>query len=166
MKRFEVTDDSGFLAIVDPDAYEGFVGEDWEHEQLLERFRSQMAARRLLIWGTGSEDTWRVEVRSPGERPAGFRQATGPISSTRGRLLLTSYDSLSMAAQFADVSLPQAHERELLLEVEPGTYRCRITQLRDPDDFDASPGPCDFVVELEPGGAPDPAWQEIPWSLP
>jgi hypothetical protein len=41
---FEVTDDSGFLALVDPQAYEGFVDEDWELEELIDRFRREMAA--------------------------------------------------------------------------------------------------------------------------
>ena len=26
---FKITDDSGFLALIDPDAYDGFVGSDW-----------------------------------------------------------------------------------------------------------------------------------------
>jgi hypothetical protein len=46
----EVTDDSGFLALVDPDAYESFVAEDWSLEQLIEHFKGEMAQGRLLIW--------------------------------------------------------------------------------------------------------------------
>lgn len=36
----EVSDDSGLLALIDPDAYEGFVGEDWTLDRLTAHFRS------------------------------------------------------------------------------------------------------------------------------
>jgi len=51
----EVTDDSGFLALVVPATYETFVDSDWTLEQLLTHFKAQMDLRSLLIWGTGLE---------------------------------------------------------------------------------------------------------------
>ena len=163
-KLFEVTDDSGFLAILDPDAYEGFVGPDWELDQLLAKLKDQMAAQRLLVWGTGQANTWRVEVRPPAAGLRGFRQVTGRLVSTRGRLLITNYESLSMAAQFPDVSLPEPHEENQIVDVGPGKYRCRITQIRDPDSVGAGPGPCDFVLEIESSNEADPPWPDIPWT--
>ena len=47
---FEVTDDSGFLAIIDPDAYRGFVHADWTWDTIQEHFRREMRDRHLLIW--------------------------------------------------------------------------------------------------------------------
>ena len=61
---YEITDDSGFLALVDPDAYRGFVTKNWELDDLLARFKAEMSGRRLLIWGTGCENTWSVRVGS------------------------------------------------------------------------------------------------------
>jgi hypothetical protein len=53
---FTVTDDSGFLAIIDPDAYRGFVHADWTWETIKEHFRREMRERHLLIgppaWST------------------------------------------------------------------------------------------------------------------
>ena len=76
--RVEVTDDSGFLAIVDPDAYESFVDEDWELDALVAHFLAQMRANRLLLWGTGREDMWLVDVRSKPASDPGYRELTGP----------------------------------------------------------------------------------------
>jgi hypothetical protein len=129
--HFAVNDDSGFLALVDPDAYRGFVDENWERAQLLERFEEQTRLGRLLIWETGEENRWRVRVALEPVDVAGYAEIAGTIVSTEGRLLLTSYDSLTMAAQFEDVTLPEPRERNQVMDVEPGTYRCRIIQLHD-----------------------------------
>lgn len=51
----EVTDDSGFLALVDPAAYVGYVAHDWDLPRLLRVVAAQMQKRHLLLWGTGSE---------------------------------------------------------------------------------------------------------------
>jgi hypothetical protein len=75
-RRFEVTDDSGFLALVDHHAYRGFVDANWTYDGLLAHFRSAMAERSLLLWGTGREDMWTVDVVVDGLAPlAGFRRA-------------------------------------------------------------------------------------------
>lgn len=53
---------------------------------------------------------------------------------------MTNYESLTMAAQFDDVTLPQnpqKHELDQVVNVPPGEYTCRVTQLRDPDDEEA-----------------------------
>jgi len=161
---YAVTDDSGFMAIVDPDAYDGFVGADWETAALVRKFQDQMAARSLLIWGTGMESTWTVAVRAWSESANGFRQCTGTIRSSRGRLLLTNYESLTMAAQFENIQLPEPHQADLVLLVEPGSYRCRITQIRDPDAEPTESESADFLIELDAYAEPEPAWQAIPWS--
>src|SRR5262249_59089659 len=59
---FKITDDSGFLAIIDPDAYKGFVDAAWTEETIQEHFRQQMCERHLLAWGTGMEHLWRIDV--------------------------------------------------------------------------------------------------------
>ncbi len=126
---FEVTDDSGFLAIIDPDAYRGFVHADWTWDTIQEHFRREMRDRHLLIWATGMEHLWSIDVSFQPTRASGFREVVGSIDASRGRLLLTNYESLTMAAQFPDVTLPEAHERGQVLSVSPGLYNCRIVQL-------------------------------------
>lgn len=156
-----VTDDSGFLAIIDPDAYSGFVSSDWELSDVLAKFLQQMALRTLLIWGTGGENTWSVSIGLSGRLARCFRSCEGSITASRGRLLLTNYESLTMAAQFEDVALPEAHHRDLILDVEPGTYWCRVAQLRAPET--SSNGGPDFAIQLDASRPPVPAWRVVPW---
>jgi hypothetical protein len=40
--RFKITDDSGFLAIVNPHKYNSFVDENWELPQLFNHFVNEM----------------------------------------------------------------------------------------------------------------------------
>lgn len=162
---FEVTDDSGFLALVDPESYVRFVDEDWTLNQLVAHFKAEMSNQRLLIWGTGSEGFWRVEVSRARTTSNAFREIVGPITASSGDLLLTNYESLTMAAQFRDVPFPEEHDKDLIFSLPAGTYNCRVLQLFDPEeDIDAPADGPGFVVELladEPIISP---WREIPWS--
>jgi len=93
------------------------------------------------------------------EAPAAdFRRIAGPIRSSRGRLHLLNYESLTMAAQFADVTLPEPELEHLVITVPVGAHTCEIVQLTDPDDDLDGPGP-DFVLALTPGGSAAP-WPE------
>jgi hypothetical protein len=160
----KVTDDSGFLAIIDPDAYRGFVQEDWTLDLLWERFAREMADRHLLIWGTGVENIWSVQVSFQPTGTSGFREVVGSIVSSRGRLLLTNYEGLTMAARFSDIILPQAHEQEEVLQVQPGLYDCRIVQLSDPSTSAPFEEPVSFIYEFKPVTQHREAWSQIPWK--
>ena len=37
-----ITDDSGFIAIIEPEKYISFVDEDWDLEKLAKHFKGQM----------------------------------------------------------------------------------------------------------------------------
>ena len=160
----EVIDDSGFLALVVPATYETFVAEDWTYDQIFKHFKTQMRARSLLIWGTGLEGYWGVDVTLKHSKQKGFREVCGPIQVVGGSLLLTNYESLTMAAQFDDVTLPEDHQRDLLLSVPDGDYTCRIIQMFDPDEQESAGGKkADFVVEILKSTGKTVAWKKIPW---
>jgi hypothetical protein len=166
-KLYEVADDDGFLGLLDPDAYAGFVGV-WTVDTLLAQLQTQMRERRLLLWGTGREDIWRVRVELGTTPPSGFREVTGPIVSTRGRLLLTHWGAITMAATYDDTQLRESHERDLLVEVPPGAYRCTVVQIDDPDadirdDHYVRPN-ADFILVLTRTDEPQAPWSEIPWA--
>jgi hypothetical protein len=160
-----VIDDDAFLSIVDPDAYETFVSEDWDFEQMEGHFTGQMASRRRLLRGTGETGNCQISVAFAPSEVRGFREAAGPIVATRGRLLLINYSSLTMAAQFADVTLPEPHDGDQIVTLEAGSYHCRIVQLRDPDAFadDPEEGDPDFIIELVRSDDPPPIWTGIRW---
>ena len=162
----EITDDTGFLAIFDPDAYVSFVKEDWSYEELETHFKDQMALRRLLIWATGREDTWRIRVQFEMCEVKGFREIIVPIVSADGRLCLTNYENLSMGAQFADIILPQQTDFDLTLSVVPGAYVCRVIQLLDPSDRDLETkrGEVDFIIEIQKEQQPIAPLSIIPWD--
>jgi hypothetical protein len=165
---YEVPDDDGFLGLLDPDVYAAFVGRDWTLPELLVHLRLQMRERRLLLWGTGREGVWRVRVELGTAPPRGFREVTGPIVSTRGRLLLTHWGALTMAASYAETRLPEPHEQDLLVAVSPGAYRCTVVQLDDPradhsDEFYLQPN-ADFVLALRRDDGAQAPWAEFPWA--
>ncbi len=161
---YQVTDDSGFMGIFDPHAYVSFVSENWTLDELVDHFKSEMYHYRLLLWGTGCEETWRVEVRQEANEVTGFQEFSGPIVATENLLCLTSFDSLTMGAQFEDVSLPQQQEWDLYIPVTPGAYHCRIIQMQDPDDRseDQNSEGSDFVIELTKVDQPAMPWADIP----
>ena len=161
-----VDDDSGFLALVDPDAYQTFVDRDWEMDQLFAHFETQMRLGRLLLWGTGLEFLWpvRVEVDHPAPAAGAFREASGPIIASRGRLLVTSYDSLTMVAQFADDHLPRHDEHAQIITLPAGAYGCTVRQLSEPPDGSKPfEPPLGFELFLNRTDAPPPPWTKVPW---
>lgn len=162
-QQYEVTDDSGFLGLIDPSDYRSFVDNQWTLEQLVEHFESEMRAGHLLIWGTGREDIWRVEVSFAPSSLVGFREFTAPIRASGNHLLLTNYEALTMAAQFEDVRLPEPHNQDLLVPVTPGLYACRVVQRSDPEVSDPRPQ-TDFLVDLTPLKENVQVPSSIPWS--
>jgi len=160
----EVTDDSGLLALVVPAAYESFVDRDWTFDQVFAHFRAQMGRRSILIWGTGSEGVWKVDVQLTKSEANGFREVSGPLEVVGGNLLLTNYESLTMAAQFDDVTLPEKHQEQLLVELPDGNYSVRIIQMFDPEQEDSAGGDrADFVFEVLEATGEVPPWELTPW---
>lgn len=165
---YEITDDSGLLALIDPYRFRSFLNANWTLDQIVLRFREEMKNRRMLIWGTGREGMWRIEVRFRVSAVTGFREFTAPLSASEGHLLFTDYESLTMAAQFADIKLPEANQIDLLVPVRPGHYLCRVVQRFHPESNPRlRDGDADFFIELtstksiasDEGGLP-----RIPWS--
>jgi hypothetical protein len=163
---FEIPDDSGFLALVDPDTYESFVNEDWGFDELFLHFKNQMQEQRLLIWGTGAEELWRVQVRFSTSAVRGYREVDGSLVVTNNRLLLTNYDALTMAAQFQEIILPEPQHADSVISIPTGAYHCRIVQTTDPTIERPSNTSLvyDFVVEIVSMTGVLPVWTAVPWA--
>ena len=124
----------------------------------------------MVAWGAGESGNWRIAVvRERG--PGGFREFAAPIRAT-GRLLhLVGYDELTMAAQFADVRLPEPHGGVWPVAVQPGWYECRVVQLYDPAQSDSEEvfrqETPHFRLELLPSdGIRSGAGPGVPWFQP
>ena len=161
-----VHDDSGFLALIVPATYQSFVAENWDFGLLRSHFRRQMGRRSMLIWGTGLEGSWRVDLRFGGPDVQGFRgDHRAQFMMKTAQMMTTKLRQYSpLAAQFVDVLLPQAHERDQLIELPDGDYTCRVVQMFDPNARESAEGEsADFVVALSPSTGSVQYWSDIPW---
>ncbi len=124
--KFELSSDYGCLAILDPSNYSGFVSENWELEQLKNHIRSENARGSIVAWGVTSCN-WNIEILFSEPTVKGYRSYSSCIETT-GELLLTTYDSITMAAQFSDTVLPEAHESDQIIKLGKGVYKIEIVQ--------------------------------------
>ena len=76
---FKITDDSGYLALIDPDAYDGFVGSDWTWDGLQDHFVREAREQHLLVWSTGMEHVWSIDILFQPVELTGFREVNGSI---------------------------------------------------------------------------------------
>lgn len=134
-------DEDGFVCVVAPDAYSGYVDEDWALDQLLARFIEQMNQGSLFVAYPGpdnADDDLAFCKKEPAERF--FREATGIVRVGEAGLWLTNYTQLTMAAQFRDSQPVAKFSRRL--PVEPGTYRITlIEESTNPSKFQLSVTP-------------------------
>src|SRR4030095_4998009 len=100
LTTLSITDDSGFLAIVNADKYNSFLNEGWTLPQLFERFVDEMNRDNLIIWSTDSENTWKVNfVNKPSDKKS-FREFSKTMTVTNGQIFLTNYEDLTISAQY------------------------------------------------------------------
>src|SRR5580658_1660821 len=129
---YEVIDDFGLLAILDPNAYVGFIDSYASVQQVFDHFVAEMNRKCLLMWGTGRENIWRIDVRvDPAEPCNGFRHKTGPLAVSDGFLCLSNYWTLAGAAEDENASIPQENEFHLYVRLPSGNYVVRVVQMFD-----------------------------------
>jgi hypothetical protein len=148
--RYTITDDSGYLALVDPVGYRRFVENNWTIDQLIQHFHSAIHERHLALWGTGRKDTWRVDVGFERSPVTGFREFSTLLGASGQHLLLTNFETLTMVVQLGEERLPEPHQPDLLIPVLSGLYLCRIVQRFDPESYNPyfRDKRTDFLVEL------------------
>lgn len=134
---YQITDDSGFLAIVNPARYHSFIKSDWEFEDLVQRFKLEMKNNNLVIWSTGKENTWKVQVLDAFSGTEAFRQFDKLIEVTGNKLLFTNYEDITMAAQFEHEPMITARNKNQLFEIKNGVYTVSVRQMSDPEDYEA-----------------------------
>lgn len=118
-------DEDGFVCVVAPDTYEGFVHADWTLEALLARFVEQMNRGSLFIAYPGPDDADScLAFATVPPRTGEGRTALGTVRVGHGGLWLTDYTQLTMAAQFSDESSIATSSRRL--PVSPGEYQVAL----------------------------------------
>ncbi len=135
MKILEISDDSGFMGIVNFDKYNSFIDENWDFYSVRERIIDEINSHHLLFWATGLENNWKVVFVEKASEKSAFREERGVIEVTNKKLYLTNYESLTMAAQFENVQLPENHHKDLFIDLENGKYMIKFRQISDPSHF-------------------------------
>ena len=151
-QTFTLTDDSGFMAVVNAQAYTSFYQEDWTFDGLLDHFKPAINKGHLILWRTCNYGggMWKVVI---GEKPSAhkaYREFRIEMLVTDGRLYLTNYEDLTMVASFEEYSLPLHHNRELYFDSPNGIVEIRVRQLFDPDDYDEYEQAVHFEIVLRP----------------
>jgi hypothetical protein len=141
---YQITDDSGFLSIINPDQYKWFVDVDWDFEQLMDHFKQEESKENMIFWETGAEGVHLVEIRFGISNDTGFKVINRTIRVTSESLCLINYETLaSMASELGSLFPLPEFMKEYLFRLENGLYHVRLIQLDDPDD--------EFSVEYEEG---------------
>jgi hypothetical protein len=148
MKILEIVDDSGFIGIVNYQKYNSFINPDWEFQDIKNRIIEETNKKNLLFWATGIEDTWKVLFTNEQSSKIEFRESKGVIEVTEKKLYLTNYDTLTMAAQFNDLKLPEIHHKELFYTLDNGIYMVKIRQMNNPEETKTNNQDTDFEIIL------------------
>jgi hypothetical protein len=136
--KFNILDDDGFISIVNIDKYQGFVGDDWQFDQLMEHFVNRMNQHEIIIWAS-SEDgggNWNVEVLDQPSEKKEFRHFDSSINVASGLLYFCTYSDLTMVAQFKNQNLPLKHNSHLKININSGFYQVTVRQMFDPENSD------------------------------
>ena len=149
-KTLTITDDSGFLGIVNADKYDSFISENWELSQLFNRFVDEMNNDNLILWSTGSANVWTIRFVSKPSDIKSFREFYKTLEVTSGKIFLTNYEDLTMAAQYSDEKIPAKHNAALSIDLDNGRHEFQIRQLFDPEDSNYdSEGKVNFEVVVQ-----------------
>lgn len=143
-------DDDGFVCVVAPDSYEGFVDEDWTLDRLLARFVEQMNRGSLFVVYPGPDCANSEILFGTEQTPTNAgREASGIVEVGAAGLWLTDYAELTMAAQFSDESPIASYSHHL--PVTAGRYRITIREHAAQDEptfvLTVSPASADTVVQ-------------------
>jgi hypothetical protein len=163
-----IVGDGTYLSLIDPLRYASFAGENWAtNDRVLEpHFIEEMQNQSALVWATGFETDWRVEVREGISNETGYREQSGSIENSGDTLIMANYDALSMCAQFDNEKVAEQDHGICKIPLPQGRYKIRVVQLIDPEtyDFDENNRAAEFLLEYAKADSPMPAWTSVPWS--
>jgi hypothetical protein len=140
----EINDHSGLIGIVNSDCYDSYLKEDWELDELLERFKSEMNNCNCLVWATGTQDFFTLEFRKEKSSKVSNREVVANINVTNGKVFVTNYEDLTMAAQYEDETIPSKYNADKYIELANGSYTFCIRQMFDSTNYDIDNPPRPF----------------------
>ena len=165
--KCKITDDSGFLALVDSNAYSTFVKENWELDLLFNHFVSEMNKGCFIIWQTNNlgGGFWNCEFLQEKTNKKSTREFSSKIKITDGKLYLTNFEDLTMAASYPEQKIPASHNSDLHYELDNGVYNITVRQLFDPNDYENEVEVnFEFVIEKESSSIIENGIDKINWK--
>jgi hypothetical protein len=127
MKFIDFPNDSGFLGIINTHLYKAFVNEDWEYEDIENHIINEMKNHSILFWKTEYEDEIVVEINEVNKIIKNKEnEFIGSIKVTNEELYLINYESITMAAAYEDIKLPEEHLKEYKIKLPNGNYDIKI----------------------------------------
>lgn len=156
-----VVDDDGFVALVCPDTYSGYVDEDWTLDQVLATFVEQMNARALFSVYPGPDlADASLRISDTPSTVAARREVSGLVRVGEGGIWLTEYAQLTMAAQSRDTAPYAAHH--VRLPVPSGVYRVTLRQMASSYEDEVETA-VELVIRRSNTGAICPRFDAVPW---
>lgn len=149
MKQLTIADDSGFIGIANFDQYQSFVANRWNFDMIKQHTIGQSNLNRILFWATSFEEDWRIKIVDEATNTAAFSEFRGFLEVSDQRLYLCNYETLTMAAQFEDVKLPETHLQDLYIELKNGKYGLTIRQMYDPENYKREELNFDFEIVIQ-----------------
>jgi hypothetical protein len=150
-RTIHVGGNAQFIALIDAARYEGFIedGEWGSGSKLVTHLRQQAQDLRVVLWSTGMERDWKVQVHIGAPSISVEQQRVGLIRASSEQLHLVNYDSLTMAAQFDDHRLPDEVTARYVIPVAAGNYLLTLQTLCEPGKL-VNWDEIGFRVYLEP----------------
>lgn len=164
-QKLEITDNSGFIGVVNNDKYSGFVDEDWELEDVLKQFTNQTNEGNCVIWSTGEPNLMNVYVLDEASKSKPYRETQSIIRVTNEKLWLVNYTDLTMVAQFKDSKIPSTENSDLEIPIANGVYKLTLRQMFNPKDYnwEAPPKPCFEIVFNVFDGNVENEFKDVIW---
>ncbi|MDR3056732.1 MAG: hypothetical protein LBU84_01160 [Prevotella sp.] len=163
--KYQLSDEDGIIAIVNAEKYNGFIGEDWELNELTELFVQQMNEQNLIIWKASEYgNNWNIEIRVTASHNKAFRTFEKTIEVTSGELYFIDYTSLTMIAQFENESVKGQCPDIQKINIENGSYNVTVRQMSDPDNFEEEDNKVHFEIILKKSTKHDSVNQIFWWE--
>ena len=151
--KYKITDDSGFLALVNSNTYNSFLKEEWKLHLLFNHFVTQMNLCNISIWKTNNSGGgyWNVNIVTEKSNLKSVREFTSKINVTHQKLYLTNFEDLSMAASYTDEKIPAQHNSDLFYKLENGLYTVTVRQFFYPNNYkEKTENILDFEIVIKP----------------
>lgn len=148
MKFLEITDDSGFIGIANLHKYKSYISEDWDYQSMSKRIIQQINSHNIVFWSTGLENIWRVLIDDKQSGDKSFREEKSIIEVTNNKIHLINFETLTMAAAFKEIKLPEKHLQNLDYHTENGKYSVKIRQMYNPEIISQDPIKVHFEIIL------------------